>query len=315
MGGIKNMNSTVQVNQVEINENYGKFEAFPIKDGMGRILANSLRRVLLSSLPGVAPYYVKIDGVLHEFSTIPGVLEDVTQIVLNLKKLKIKSFSEENKVLHLKVEGIGEVTAADIQLDSEVEIINPHLHIATLTEHKAKLNMEIGIKRGIRYIEAERHKELEGAINIIPIDSYFSPIKKVNYVVEKIEEAIEPCERITIEITTDGTIKPNEALSKSAFLLSNYLNAVVNYKIYKEEEKEEEKRDLITLLETKVEFLGLSVRALNCLKRSGIENIGQLIEKSESDLMALRNFGKKSLAEIIEKLKEKGLSLKKEPIV
>ena len=294
---------------------YGKFYFQPIEERVARIIGNSMRRVLLSSLPGASVYYVKIDGVLHEFSTIPGVEEDVTQIVLNLKKLRFRVFSDRNKTLHLCVKGIGQVTCADIQADSEIEVLNPSLHIATLTEKDATLSMEIGVTTGTRYICADKYTELEGQVNIIPIDSYFSPVEKVCYEVKKLDSIAIANTSLIIEIWTDGSLMPNEALSRGAKILSDYLNHFTGLKsgLQKVQKPDSiQSQGSMPSLDIKIEDLNLSVRALNCLKRASIETLAELIHEKESELMSIRNFGRKSMTEVIEKLREFGLSLKPE---
>jgi len=299
-----------------INESrYGKFFVNNLNSGIARLLGNSLRRVLLSSLPGASIYYVRIDGVLHEFSTIPGVIEDVTQIVLNLKKLRFKVFTETNKVMYLSVKGIGQVTAADIQADNEVEILNPSLPIATLTERNSQLNMEIGVASGTRYLSADKHIDLEGQLNIIPIDSYFSPVDKVCYSVETIEKKNQEEEKLTMELWTDGSIMPNEALSRAAKILNDYLNHFIGLKAGLEKIQKDEPLEGSSSkppLDLRVEELNLSVRALNCLKRAAVETLSDLVLRKESELMSIRNFGRKSMNEVIDKLKEMGLGLKPE---
>jgi DNA-directed RNA polymerase subunit alpha len=297
-----------------INEpKYGKFYFQPLEKRIATIVGNSLRRVLLSSLPGASVYYVKIDGVLHEFSTIPGVEEDVTQIVLNLKKLRFRVFSDRNKVLYLSVKGVGQVTAADIQADSEIEILNPSLHIASLSEKDATLSMEIGVTTGTRYICADKYTDLEGQMNVIPIDSYFSPVETVCYNIDKMEDSIHHI--LAIELWTDGSLLPNEALSRGAKILSDYLNHFIGLKAGLEKVQKADSvqaQGTMPPLDMKVEDLNLSVRALNCLKRAGVETLGELIQEKESELMSIRNFGRKSMTEVIDKLKEFGLTLRPE---
>lgn len=299
-----------------VNEpKYGKFSFQPLDDRIAVIVGNSLRRVLLSSLPGASVYYIKIDGVLHEFSTIPGVVEDVTQIALNFKKLRFRVFSDRNKVLYLSAKGIGQVTAADIQADSEIEILNPSLHIATLSEKDATLSMEVGVTTGTRYICADKYNDLEGQMNVIPIDSYFSPVEKVCYNIQKPEGDGSACSVLVMELWTDGSLMPNEALSRGAKILSDYLNHFVGLKAGLEKVQKSDSVQIqgtIPPLDMKVEDLNLSVRALNCLKRAGVENLGELILEKESELMSIRNFGRKSMTEVIDKLKEFGLNLKPE---
>jgi len=290
---------------------YGEFYIHNLDKGIAMIIGNSLRRVLLSSLPGASVYYVKIDNVLHEFSTMPGVMEDVTQIVLNLKQLRFKVFTDRNKVLYLSVKGVGQVTGGDIQADSEVEILNPSLPIATLTEKDSSLTMEIGITTGTRYISADKHIDLEGQLNIIPIDSYFSPVEKVCYKIEPKDDT----ESLNLQLWTDGSIMPNEALSRGAKILNDYLNHFIGLRagLQKAQKPEGvEGRGAKPPLEMRVDDINLSVRALNCLKRAAVETLGDLVKQKESELMSIRNFGKKSMTEVIDKLRDFGLALKPE---
>ncbi|MGI6605766.1 MAG: DNA-directed RNA polymerase subunit alpha [Peptococcia bacterium] len=301
---------------VEINEkkDYARFLVEPLESGYGITLGNSLRRVLLSSLPGAAVTSVKIEGVLHEFSSIPGVMEDVTDIILNLKMLALKVYSDEPQVVWLEATGEGEVTAADIQLNSEVEILNPELHIATL-DSGAKLSMEITVEKGRGYRPSEKNRKEEHVIGVIPVDSIFSPIKKVNYTVTDTRVGqITDYDKLTLEVWTDGTILPDEAVSLSAKILNDHFKLFIGLteKIGDVEimvEKEEEEKDKI--LDMSIEELDFSVRSYNCLKRAGINTVGELIQKTEEEMMKVRNLGKKSLEEVDEKLKSLGLSLRK----
>lgn len=292
---------------------YGKFFVKPLRTGIARVIGNALRRVLLSSLPGASVYYVKIDNVLHEFSTIPGVKEDVTEIVLNLKNLRLKVFSEQSKTMYLSVKGIGLVTAADIESDSEIEILNPSMPIATLTERDASLSMEIAINTGTRYISCDKH-EMEGYVDIIPVDSYYSPIEKVCYKIEPSENGADE-ETLIMEVWTNGSILPNESLSRASKILNDYLNHFIGLKAGLEKTHKTEPiegRADKPPLDMRVEEINLSVRALNCLKRASVETLGELVLQKESELMSIRNFGRKSMNEVIDKLKELGLSLKPE---
>jgi DNA-directed RNA polymerase subunit alpha len=301
---------------VEINEkkDYARFVVEPLESGYGITLGNSLRRVLLSSLPGAAVTSVKIEGVLHEFSSIPGVVEDVTDIILNLKMLALKVHSDEPQVVWLEATGEGEVTAADIQLNSEVEILNPELHIATL-DSGAKLSMEITVEKGRGYRPSEKNRKEEHVIGVIPVDSIFSPIKKVNYTVADTRVGqITDYDKLTLEVWTDGTILPDEAVSLSAKILNDHFKLFIGLteKIGDVEimvEKEEEEKDKI--LDMSIEELDFSVRSYNCLKRAGINTVGELIQKTEEEMMKVRNLGKKSLEEVDDKLKSLGLSLRK----
>ncbi|MGQ9531611.1 MAG: DNA-directed RNA polymerase subunit alpha [Desulfotomaculales bacterium] len=293
---------------------YGKFVVEPLERGYGTTLGNSLRRVLLSSLPGAAVTSVKIQGVLHEFSTVPGVLEDVTEIILNLKGLDLKLHSDEEKVLRIEAEGEREVLARDIIADADVEILNPDHHIATLAED-GRLFMEMTVAKGRGYVPAERNKKGSHIIGVIPVDSIFTPVRKVNYVVENTRVGqVTDYDRLTLEVWTNGSIRPDEAVSLSAKILTEHLqlfvgltNGTGNMEIMVK--KEEEKRN--KLLEMTIEELDLSVRSYNCLKRAGINTVEELIQRNEEEMMKVRNLGKKSLEEVISKLSELGLSLRK----
>lgn len=293
---------------------YGKFVVEPLERGYGITLGNSLRRILLSSLPGAAVTSVKIDGVLHEFSTIPGVLEDVTDIILNLKSLAVKLHVDEPKVVRIEAEGEGEVTAADIICDADVQILNPDLKIATL-ERDGKLKAEIVIEKGRGYRPAERNKSEGHVIGVIPVDSLFNPVLKVNYHIEdtRVGQSMD-YDRLTLEVWTDGSIEPDEAISSSAKILNDHLKLFIGLteKISDEVtmvEKEEEQKDKV--LEMTIEELDLSVRSYNCLKRAGINTVEELIQRTEEDMMKVRNLGKKSLEEVVTKLAELNLSLRK----
>lgn len=293
---------------------YGKFVVEPLERGYGITLGNSLRRILLSSLPGAAVTSVKIDGVLHEFSTIPGVLEDVTDIILNLKSLSVKLHCDEPKTVRIDAAGEGVITAGDIIHDADVEILNPDLKIATL-EADGKLRAEMVVEKGRGYRPAEKNKKDGHVIGVIPIDSLFSPVLKVNYTIEdtRVGHSMD-YDRLTLEVWTDGSIAPDEAISSSAKILSDHLKLFIGLteKISDEVtmvEKEEEKKDKV--LEMTIEELDLSVRSYNCLKRAGINTVEELIQRTEEDMMKVRNLGKKSLEEVISKLAELGLSLRK----
>ena len=292
---------------------YGKFIIEPLERGYGITLGNSLRRVLLSSLPGAAVTSVKIDGVLHEFSTIPGVLEDTTEIILNLKKLAMKIHADEPQTLVIDASVPGAVTAKDIKLPADVEILNPDLHIATL-EDDGKLYMEITAANGRGDVQAERNKEPGQPIGIIPVDSLFSPIHRVNYRVEDTRVGQHTdYDKLTLEVWTDGSIHPDEAISLGAKILSKHLGLFVNLteKVAEVEildEKEED--DKAKVLEMTVEELDLSVRSYNCLKRAGINTVAELVQKTEEEMMKVRNLGKKSLEEVTRKLAELNLSLR-----
>ena len=296
---------------------YGKFVVEPLERGYGTTLGNSLRRVLLSSLPGVAVTSIKIDGVLHEFSTVEGVKEDVTEIVLNIKGLVVKINGEGPKVVYIEAEGPGEVTAGSIKCDSEVEILQPDMHIATLGEG-AKLFMEITLDKGRGYVPAERNKQLMApVIGVIPVDSIYTPVIKVNYTVENTRVGqITDYDKLTLELWTNGTISAQEAVSLAAKVLTEHLNLFVDLSgeaytgdsiMVEKDDKGKEK-----VIEMTIEELDLSVRSFNCLKRAGINTVEDLINKSEEDMMKVRNLGRKSLEEVINKLASLGFSLYEE---
>ena len=293
--------------------NYGKFVVEPLERGYGTTLGNSLRRILLSSLPGVAVTSVKIDGILHEFSTIPGVKEDVTEIILNLKKLAVKLNGENTKRVLINAIGPKEVTAADILGDSDVEIFNPELHIATLEEN-ATLIMEINLARGRGYVPAEMNKDENTPISVIPTDSIFTPVRKVNFTVENTRVGqVTDYDRLVLEIWTDGSVTPSEGVSIGSKIMQEYLSLFVELTDSAEGmeimvEKEENQKE--KALEMTIEELELSVRSFNCLKRAAINTVEELTHRSEEDMMKVRNLGKKSLDEVKHKLEELGLSLK-----
>ncbi len=293
--------------------NYGKFVVEPLERGYGTTLGNSLRRILLSSLPGVAVTSVKIDGILHEFSTIPGVKEDVTEIILNLKKLAIKLNGENTKRVLINAIGPKEVTAADILGDSDVEIFNPELHIATLEEN-ATLIMEINMARGRGYVPADMNKDESTPISVIPTDSIYTPVRKVNFTVENTRVGqVTDYDKLILEIWTDGSITPSEGVSIGAKIMQEHLSLFVELTESAEGmeimvEKEENQKE--KALEMTIEELELSVRSFNCLKRAAINTVEELTHKSEDDMMKVRNLGKKSLDEVKHKLEELGLSLR-----
>jgi DNA-directed RNA polymerase subunit alpha len=309
-----------RIEAVETSEDrrYGKFVVEPLERGYGITLGNSLRRILLSSLPGAAVTSVQIDGVLHEFSTIPGVVEDTTEIILNLKKLSLKIHSDEEKILEIDAHGGEEgtvVTAADIRADSDVEILNPDLHIATL-ESGATLRMRMTANRGRGYVSADKNKKPDQPIGVIPIDSIYTPIERVNYQVENTRVGqVTNYDKLTLEVWTDGSIAPDEAVSLGAKILNEHLMLFVGLTEEAKEaeimvEKEEDKKEKV--LEMTIEELDLSVRSYNCLKRAGINTVQELIQRTEEDMMKVRNLGRKSLEEVQEKLAELGLSLRKD---
>jgi len=293
---------------------YAKFVVEPLERGYGITLGNSLRRILLSSLPGTAVTSVKIEGVLHEFSTVPGVLEDVTDIILNIKSLALKGHTDEPKILRLEAEGEGVVRAGDIITDADIEILNPDLKIATL-DKDGRLFMEMTAERGRGYVSAEKNKKPDQPIGIIPIDSIFAPIYKVNYTVEDTRVGMATdYDKLTLEVWSNGSITPEEATSLAAKILSEHLRLFIGLtdKLNNVEimvEKEEEAKDKI--LEMTIEDLDLSVRSYNCLKRAGINSVEELTQRTEEDMIKVRNLGRKSLEEVESKLRELGLSFRK----
>lgn len=294
-------------------EGYGKFVVEPLERGYGQTLGNSLRRILLSSLPGCAVNSIKIDGVLHEFSTVTGVVEDVTEIILNIKTLALKMHSEGPKVIYIDSEGEGSVSAADIKMDADVEVLNPGLHIATLNGD-GKFYMEMIINKGRGYVSAEKNKQPGQPIGVIPVDSIYTPVKKVNYTIENTRVGqVTDYDKLTLEIWTNKTIKPDEAISLGAKILSEHLNLFIDLSDHAKHteimvEKEESKKEKV--LEMTIEELDLSVRSYNCLKRAAINTVEDLTNKTEEDMMKVRNLGRKSLEEVIQKLNALGLYLK-----
>ena len=295
---------------------YGKFVVSPLERGYGTTLGNSLRRILLSSLPGAAATSIKIEGVQHEFSTMPGVTEDVTELILNIKKLALKIHGDLPKTVYIEAKGAQEITAGDIKRDDDIEIINPDLHIATLNED-ANLYVEITLSKGRGYVSAEKNKQaMQPIIGVIPVDSIYTPVTKVNYTVENTHIGqYTDREELAIELWTNGTIKPDEAVSLAAKIMNDILLLFVdltddakNTEIIVE--KEENKKEKV--LEMTIEELDLSVRSYNCLKRAGINTVEDLTNKSEEDMMKVRNLGRKSLEEVINKLNGLGLYLKRE---
>lgn len=293
---------------------YGKIVVEPLERGYGTTLGNSLRRILLSSLPGAAVTSINIQGVLHEFSTIPGVREDVTEIILNIKNLAAKMNVPGPVQLLIDAKGPKEVTAADIITGTDVDIINEDLHIATL-EEGSELIIEMEMEQGRGYVVAERNKKENQAIGVIPIDSIYTPVKKVNFTVEDTRVGNRTdFDKLTIEIWTDGTIEPEESVSLGAKILNEHLNLFISLTDHVNDveimvEKEEDEKEKV--LEMTIEELDLSVRSYNCLKRAGINSVEELTYKSEDDMMKVRNLGKKSLDEVAKKLEELGLSLRK----
>lgn len=304
---------TIECVELSEDNTYGKFIVEPLERGYGTTLGNSLRRILLSSLPGSAVTSIKINGVLHEFSTIPGVKEDVSEIILNLKNLAVSLINDSSKTVMIDAEGPGAVTAGDIISDGDLEVLNPDLHIATL-EEGGKFVMEINVAKGRGYVSSELNKSDETPIGVIPIDSIYSPVRKVNYSVTNTRVGqVTDFDKLTLEIWTDGSIKPDEGASLGAKIMHEHLNLFIELTENFDQveimvEKEEDQKEKV--LEMTIEELELSVRSFNCLKRAGINTVEELTHKSEEDMMKVRNLGKKSLDEVKNKLAELGLGLK-----
>lgn len=305
----------IDIEDASADGSYGKFVVEPLERGYGITLGNSLRRVLLSSLPGVAATSIKIDGVVHEFSTIPGVKEDVTEIVLNIKGLNAKLHSDGPKTVYIEAEGPCEVTGASIKADAEVEILNPELHIATVGEG-GKLFMEITLGKGRGYVPAERNKQPQSVIGVIPVDSIYTPVLKVNYTVENTRVGqMTDLDKLNLEVWTDGTCTAQEAVSLAARVITEHLNLFVDLSgdAYSGEimvEKDDKGKEKV--LEMTIEELDLSVRSFNCLKRAGINTVEDLISKTEEEMMKVRNLGRKSLEEVVSKLASLGFGLSEE---
>ena len=305
-----------EISEISEDKNYVKFVVEPLERGYGTTLGNSLRRIMLSSLPGAAVSQVKIDGVLHEFSSIPGVKEDVTEIIMNIKNLAIRNNSSTNepKVAYIEFEGEGVVTAADIQVDSDIQILNPDLVIANLNGGPdCKLYMELTITKGRGYVSAEKNKTEEIPIGVIAIDSIYTPVERVNLLVENTRVGqITDYDKLTLDVYTNGTLEPDEAVSLAAKVLSEHLNlfidlseAAVNADVMIEKEDNAKEK----VLEMNIDELELSVRSYNCLKRAGINTVEELTNRTPEDMMKVRNLGRKSLEEVLAKLKELGLQL------
>ena len=301
--------------EVDDTKNYAKFVCEPLERGYGVTIGNSLRRILLSSLPGCAITSVKIDGVLHEFSCIPNVVEDVPEIIVNLKNVRLKFDGNEEKTLRIEHKGEGEVTAGDIITDGTVEILNPDLHIATVSEG-GNLVMEMTADRGRGYNSSEKNKKPNQDISVLPIDSIYTPVKKVNYQVEntRVGQMVD-YDKLTIEVWTDGSLKSHEALSLAAKVMTGHLELFIDLSEATKNtqimiEKEESKKEKV--LEMSIEELELSVRSFNCLKRAGIATVEDLTNKSETDMLKVRNLGKKSFDEVTAKLHSLGLDFAKE---
>ena len=301
--------------EIDETNNYAKFVCEPLERGYGVTIGNSLRRILLSSLPGCAITSVKIEGVLHEFSTIPNVVEDVPEVIVNLKNVRLKFDGNEEKTLRINFKGEGEVTAADIESDGTVEVLNPDLHIATVSEG-GSLVMELTADRGRGYNSSEKNKKPNQDISVLPIDSIYTPVKKVNYHVEntRVGQMVD-YDKLTIEVWTDGSLKAHEALSLAAKVMTGHLELFIDLSETTKNtqvivEKEESKKEKV--LEMSIEELELSVRSYNCLKRANISTVEDLISKSESEMMKVRNLGKKSFDEVTAKLHSLGLDFAQE---
>ena len=305
----------IEVVEISEDKKYGKFVVEPLERGYGITLGNSLRRIMLSSLPGAAVSQVKIEGVLHEFSSIPGVKEDVTEIIMNIKSLAIKNTSETNepKTAYIEVEGDGVVKASDIQADQDIEILNPDLVIATLSGKNTKLYMELTITKGRGYVSADKNKREDLPIGVIAIDSIYTPVERVNVTVQNTRVGqVTDYDKLTLDVHTNGTLVPDEAVSLAAKVLSEHLNLFINLSENAKNaevmvEKEDDEKEKV--LEMSIDELELSVRSYNCLKRAGINTVEELTNKTSEDMMKVRNLGRKSLEEVLAKLKELGLQL------
>ena len=301
-----------RIERVEAGDSYGKFVVEPLEHGFGQTLGNSLRRVLLSSLSGVAVSSIRIEGIQHEFSAVPGVKEDVAEIILNLKELSAKLYCEGAKTVSINVKGPCELTAAALEVDDQIEVVNRDLHIATLNED-ADLIMHLTLEKGRGYVSAEHNKTPNTPIGVIPTDSIFTPIRKVNYTVENTRVGQETdYDRLTLEVWTDGSIQPDEAISTAAKILGGHLKLFMDLTdqvvTIGFNEKEDDHREKV--LEMTIEELDLSVRAYNCLKRAGINTVAELVQRNQEDMMKVRNLGKKSLEEVEQKLAALGLALR-----
>jgi len=305
----------IEVAEISEDKKYGKFVVEPLERGYGITLGNSLRRIMLSSLPGAAVSQVKIEGVLHEFSSIPGVKEDVTEIIMNIKSLAIKNSSDTNepKTAYIEYEGEGIVRASDIQVDQDVEILNPDLVIATLSGKDTKLYMELTITKGRGYVSSDRNKTEDLPIGVIAVDSIFTPVERVNVTVENTRVGqITDYDKLTLDVYTNGTLEPDEAVSLAAKVLSEHLSLFIDLSENAKTaevmiEKEDDEKEKV--LEMSIDELELSVRSYNCLKRAGINTVEELTNKTSEDMMKVRNLGRKSLEEVLAKLKELGLQL------
>ena len=305
----------IEVEQISEDKKYGKFVVEPLARGYGITLGNSLRRIMLSSLPGAAVSQIKIEGVLHEFSSIPGVKEDVTEIIMNIKSLAIKNSSDTNepKTAYIEYEGEGVVRASDIHVDQDIEIMNPDQVIATLSGKDTKLYMELTITKGRGYVSSDKNKSEELPIGVIAIDSIYTPVERVNVTIENTRVGqITDYDKLTLDVNTNGTLAPDEAVSLAAKVLSEHLNLFIdlsengsNAVVMVEKENDEKEK----VLEMSIDELELSVRSYNCLKRAGINTVEELTNKTPDDMMKVRNLGRKSLEEVLAKLKELGLQL------
>ena len=306
----------IEIAEISDDKKYGRFVVEPLERGYGTTLGNSLRRIMLSSLPGAAISQIKIDGVLHEFSSIPGVKEDVTEIIMNLKTLAIKNSSEtdEPKTAYIEFEGEGVVTAADIQADSDIEIMNPETVIATLNGGAdSKLYMELTITTGRGYVSSDKNKTEDMPIGVIPIDSIYTPVERVNLTVQNTRVGqITDYDKLTLDVYTNGTLAPDEAVSLAAKVLNEHLKLFIDLSEVAQSaevmiEKEDDEKEKV--LEMSIDELELSVRSYNCLKRAGINTVEELTNRTSEDMMKVRNLGRKSLEEVLAKLKELGLEL------
>ncbi|MDE5596488.1 MAG: DNA-directed RNA polymerase subunit alpha [Lachnospiraceae bacterium] len=305
----------IEVVEISEDKKYGKFVVEPLERGYGITLGNSLRRIMLSSLPGAAVSQVKIEGVLHEFSSIPGVKEDVTEIIMNIKSLAIRNNSETNEVktAYIEYEGEGVVRAADIQVDQDIEILNPELVIATLSGKDTKLYMELTITKGRGYVSSEKNKTEDLPIGVIAVDSIYTPVERVNVTIENTRVGqITDFDKLTLDVYTNGTLVPDEAVSLAAKVLSEHLSLFIDLSENAKTaevmvEKEDDEKEKV--LEMSIDELELSVRSYNCLKRAGINTVEELTNKTSEDMMKVRNLGRKSLEEVLAKLKELGLQL------
>ena len=303
-----------RIDCVELSQDgsYGKFVIEPLERGFGNTLGNALRRVLLSSLPGVAVTSIKIEGIMHEFSTVPGVTEDVSEIILNLKTLSARLYSEQAKTVMIDVKGPAEVCARDIAVDDELEFVDPDAHICTLNED-AHLQMTLTIDKGRGYVSADKNKYPNMPIGVIPIDSIFTPIKKVNYTVTDTRVGqITDYDKLTLEVWTDGSVQPDEAISLAAKILTEHLSLFVSLtdQVTTISFTDQEDNNKDKVLEMTIEELDLSVRAYNCLKRAGINTVAELVQRNQEDMMKVRNLGRKSLEEVEQKLEALNLSLR-----